>query len=254
MPVKGWTLAELLVIIAILALLASLLVPSLSAARSQARLASCAASMHSVHVAVMSYAADHDRRMMPFAFSADLPLSGHWGGVSQANDPDAFAREGVAHVNFGALTAEEYASSATLICPGADGDVRKGSAGYFPHTKRFSTYCLRFPYSEDLFVSAPLLAYRDGSLLGVYAKKAGGQLERVGKEYYRVPLVRIDLLYATAADAACGDGVYTVATDAMLADAFWRQEHSVEAPQTAGGLEGYPVRAAWYHGAQFNVC
>ncbi|QNN22145.1 prepilin-type N-terminal cleavage/methylation domain-containing protein [Planctomycetales bacterium ZRK34] len=53
----GFTLIELLVVISIIALLIAILLPALEQARYTARLTGCAARMHSIGTAVMTYAA-----------------------------------------------------------------------------------------------------------------------------------------------------------------------------------------------------
>lgn len=52
----GFTLIEVLVVVAIIALLVSILLPSLSRAKEQARRAVCAGRLHNMGVAVLSYA------------------------------------------------------------------------------------------------------------------------------------------------------------------------------------------------------
>ncbi|HOF19603.1 MAG TPA: hypothetical protein PK082_11885, partial [Phycisphaerae bacterium] len=91
----AWTLVEVVVIVAVLALLGAILLPSLTAARDSARLAGCAAAMRDVHLGLMTYTAENRRRLPPFAFSdivGNVAISGHWGGATQANDPAIFGR------------------------------------------------------------------------------------------------------------------------------------------------------------------
>jgi prepilin-type N-terminal cleavage/methylation domain-containing protein/prepilin-type processing-associated H-X9-DG protein len=252
----GWSLVELLVVLTVLGLLAATLVPSLHGAMQSARLGACSSVMRDIHTALWCYAGSHENRLPPFAFSdycGDLPLSGHWGGASQPNDPAAFGRRGVGSVNLWCLVGEGMLSPARLICPGADAEVRDGTASLFPSTFRQSTFCLRFPTSEDLFNESPDLARRAGpTLLGIYAQAAGGQRVRVGMEYQTVPLVRVDRRYRLIDTVACGDGAFEPLADVILSDVFWRQEWSADAAASPG-LQGYPVRWTWCHGSRFNV-
>jgi len=262
---RGFTLVELFTCLAIIAVLAGLLVPSFSSARERARLIGCAAAMHDIHQALMSYAAIHDQRLPPFSFSdlrrASLPESGHWGGISQETDPVAFVRRtGKLAVNLWALVREGAISPDRLICPAAAGEVRTGEAGLFPYTTKFSTYCLRFPYSDDLFNDAPgIRSFYAPEPMRVYLSRSGGDVFTVGGNAqavgaYRetVPLVRLDRRYRIDAAAACGDGEYGVASDAMFADAFWWRDRREETASRSN-LRGYSIRAGWSHGGRFNV-
>lgn len=256
---RAWTLVELLVVVAIVGLLMAILMPSLGQAQRLAVLGACAAQMHDVGAAVTSYAAVYDQQLPPFAFStphpdaASLPLSGHWGGVSQPGDPAGFGRLGVDSVNLWSLTRAGQTAPAALICPGAPSGLDDGRASYFDHSIRFSTYCVRFPGGEDVFSAAPSTWDRWG--MGIYRMAAGGQ--RVppgtcppGVPRERVPLVRLDGQYRLP-DAG-GGGTYDVGRDVLLADTFWLR--GVDEPPAANTeLASYPRRADWCHGEWFNA-
>ena len=208
---QAFTLVEVLIVVAVIALLVSMLVPSLSAARQEARRLQCAAQLHSAHTALLAYAAASNRRLPPFAFSdylGDLPLSGHWRGAGSAG---GFARIGVQDVNLGSLVRMELLPVECLLCPAeAEG----------PIDDRFNSYCLRFPASEDLFIASPALAWRGGRLLGVYGFAGGGQRIRVGKQYQTVPQVRTDRTYRPTMDLP-GARPFAPASGALLSDGFW---------------------------------
>ena len=59
---KGFTLVELLVVVAIIAVLASLLLPSLGRARELARQSTCMANLKSTSSAIETYKADNKSR------------------------------------------------------------------------------------------------------------------------------------------------------------------------------------------------
>ena len=123
----GFTLTELVVIIAIVGTLATLVIPSFVGVREAARLALCASSMRGVVAGLTGYVAVNRCRLPPFAFSdwtGNLPLSGHWGGVSQPGDPAGFGRRCVDCVNLWVLVHEQAVSPGQLICPAAAAELR----------------------------------------------------------------------------------------------------------------------------------
>lgn len=244
---RGFTAVELLIVVAILAILLSLLIPSLSAARRSARSAKCMSQLHAISTGLIAYSSSNAQRQPPFAFTfsdlagGNIPLSGHWGGAQLADDPDAFCRDGVNYLNLYALTFGDYLTQASLACP--DADLAAGS--FFPRTTRFSTYCLRFPLSRDLFADSPNLAGPATNLLRAYLGQAGGQPYRVYNNFQTVPLVRNDRTYRLELD---GQPTYDPGSGAIVSDAFLWQDYT-QSPAGGSNL----VRRKWCHGNQFNV-
>ena len=71
---KAFTLVELLVVVAIIALLVSILLPSLNKAKNLARLIKCQTNLHAVGRAMCMYAADNDG-WIPRERSSNLPIN-----------------------------------------------------------------------------------------------------------------------------------------------------------------------------------
>ena len=76
----GFTLVELLVVIAIIALLVSILLPALKGARKAARVAPCQASLAQYGTAAATYAGDFQDRIFSYTWRAD--------GVARSNFDD----------------------------------------------------------------------------------------------------------------------------------------------------------------------
>jgi prepilin-type N-terminal cleavage/methylation domain-containing protein/prepilin-type processing-associated H-X9-DG protein len=69
----GFTLIELLVVVAIIALLISVLLPSLAAARNQAKVTACLANLHDLGVALHTYAFDNPSYFPPTPYVGSDP-------------------------------------------------------------------------------------------------------------------------------------------------------------------------------------
>ena len=264
----GFTLVELLVVIAIVIVLAAIALPTLSSVRRRVTMVSCVGRLRTVHQGIMSFVAENDRRLPPFRVSDvsfSLPEAGHWGGPEKPSGTALLGSFGsgaggdagkIFSANMWALVKDGFITSQALMCPSAPGELRDGRASLFPQTGKFSTYCLRFPYSWDVFRSAPGLRGPDeANLLEEYSQVLVGQKKPIRTQgglapslsLRRLPQIRIDLRYRTSPSVTCGDGDYDAGSDALLADGFWQQD------QEESSDDSYPLRAAWSHDNQFNV-
>ncbi len=247
----AFTLVELLVVIAVLALLAGILAPSVSAAREVGRRARCLANLHHIHMGLLSYGNANSQCLPPFAgagYGLSMAVSGHWGGTGADDIPAANAAV-ARYANLYSLLQAELISPDSLICPSSQLKFG-GPTSLFAFSPRFSSYCMRMPYSSALFDQSPNLANYCGKLLGIYERRGGGFLEQINDVKSRVPLVRMDRQYASDISP---NRTFDPAADVILSDAFWYQDYSPPPPTKTYGCKVYSVKWSWAHGRRFNT-
>lgn len=115
----GFSLIELLVVMAIMALLIAILLPALSQVKHQARRAACASNLRQVGVSIHLYAEDFDDTI-PFG-PAGRPVTGSNFYTVTGNVTSLLSLEDGAPVGLGLLLKDYLAHQPTvLFCPGAD--------------------------------------------------------------------------------------------------------------------------------------
>jgi prepilin-type N-terminal cleavage/methylation domain-containing protein len=125
---RGFTLVELLVVVAIVSLLIALLLPSLRQATEQARIAVCASNLHQWGHALTGYSADNHGLTMGSARFSNYPE--HQSAQSVRRFPDYISikptKEGEwnverinPYINF-AFDPERRTAGRILICPSTD--------------------------------------------------------------------------------------------------------------------------------------
>ncbi|MEO6908449.1 MAG: DUF1559 domain-containing protein [Abditibacteriaceae bacterium] len=77
---KGFTLIEILVVVAIISLLAAILFPVFARARESARKASCQSNLHQIGLAWLQYSQDYDEQVMRFSTPGCGNTCYWWGG------------------------------------------------------------------------------------------------------------------------------------------------------------------------------
>lgn len=76
--VRGFTLLELLVVVAILGILAALLLPAVSAAKARALTVACTSNLKQFGAAFHLYAGDHNDAVLPNEDGPNVPLGRAW--------------------------------------------------------------------------------------------------------------------------------------------------------------------------------
>ncbi len=75
---KAFTLVELLLVIAIIAVLAALLLPVLARSKEKAKVTRVHAELYGIGLALEMYSADHGNKVPPVRVNCNSDLSAHW--------------------------------------------------------------------------------------------------------------------------------------------------------------------------------
>lgn len=111
---RGFTLVELLTVIAIISLLVGVLLPALGHSRGAGQLAVCASNIRQLAIAAPMYAQDYDDRLFPGAPEIQLRNLVRWHGVRNTVG-EAFTPTGAPITPY--LDDSTSASSAVRACP-----------------------------------------------------------------------------------------------------------------------------------------
>jgi prepilin-type N-terminal cleavage/methylation domain-containing protein len=134
---RGFTLIQLLVVIAIIGILAAILVPVIARARSQALVVSCASNLNQIGKALHMYAKDWDGYAPPYTTFNDLPP----GFEREAHDPADW-------VDYMTRTTAELRAAyrpyvdnnAIWFCAAEPGAHKRGEHNGLPYDFTLTTY------------------------------------------------------------------------------------------------------------------
>jgi type II secretion system protein G len=119
---RGFTLIELMIVVAIIAILAGILIPNFVNARAQAQTAACESNLRSIATALELYYADNQVYPTAAGVAVDQNLLKGTNGVYYLNntpkDPAATTPTATYTLTTTAQTGTDPASY-TIICPGA---------------------------------------------------------------------------------------------------------------------------------------
>ena len=132
---RGFTLVELLVVIGIIAVLISILLPTLSGVRRQANLVQCSSNMKQLSMAMLMYIQDNKGKFPASEFST---IAGHypygWSWAKALVQQNYIKQPGLSVYKFPGDTVKKFSKSTVFKCPeGIDEDSGlTGGAGDYP--------------------------------------------------------------------------------------------------------------------------
>lgn len=252
---KGFTLVELLVVISIIALLLSILMPSLGKAREIAKLTVCSSNMHQLGIAVCVYDAEWNGWLLPATSQAD-----------EVQNEDS----GIA-INWGVLYELDYCGFNMWYCPADRNYKHSGMVGRKANKDNWGVvdieslhtsylYLKRFDLQYEIQVSRPEL----DSASTRYYKSANLKAKRYQKDdttYARGPIVNrapsttglgCDSYWVI--DRGNGDESYTDGVHKNKYNIVFADGHTGRYNDRDGDIKGYGASSQYqWHDAIWNL-
>lgn len=127
---RKFTLLELLITIGIIAILASLLLPSLAKARAKGESASCTGNLRQIGMAVMQYAGDHNDFLVPVDYDG-----GSWRWTEALMGTDSVKETKGTYLSIPLFRCVSVRAATDLSATITSGDdwIRRGWWRQYPH-------------------------------------------------------------------------------------------------------------------------
>ncbi|MFA6101577.1 MAG: prepilin-type N-terminal cleavage/methylation domain-containing protein [Victivallaceae bacterium] len=116
MKKQRFTLIELLIVVAIIAILAALLLPALNKARDKAKEIKCANNLKQMGLVFNNYVMDNMEYYVPYAYGSKYPGTYYWNQTLQSLYPDA--------------KLSWTTANSILMCPSAEVSGGRSNPGY----------------------------------------------------------------------------------------------------------------------------
>jgi prepilin-type N-terminal cleavage/methylation domain-containing protein len=158
-PSRGFTLVELLVVLAILAMLASLLLPALARAREHARRIQCISNLKQVSLGFKIYTHDHEGN---YPWHTPVSDGGTYGPFAAAPWRNFLA------------AANELTTPRLLVCPSDSGTRKVATTWESFATAEYANRALSFFTGLDAFEQLPMV------MLAGDRNITGGQADNCG--------------------------------------------------------------------------
>lgn len=260
----GFTLIEILVVTAIIALLAAILIPSLAAAREQGRRAVCLSNLHQSGVGFSLYSADF-RQFLPardhFAYYIKGTRRTYHDRIGQ---PDAYHEVGNRPINYGTLYGKYVGKDLWIFfCPAnvhhAYSDPDYGAASFFRTnpTITFGGYIYAIPmYPGRHPRDTTKGCYPSAGLSPLYVTWADGKPYDPRTRTVQALLADDVIAYAKYGGVGCGEFIHRTGYNVLFTDyhAKWVADqkrviafiNNGKGPTSGAGGEGTnPMFEAW---------
>jgi prepilin-type N-terminal cleavage/methylation domain-containing protein/prepilin-type processing-associated H-X9-DG protein len=150
---RAFTLIEIMVSVAIIALLAAVLIPSLAGAREQGRRGTCLANLHQLGIATDMYLSQNRDYFWRYYVDNKVPKGRKWWFGFEINGPASSQRNRPLDKAQGALARHLRSTDDGLQCP----SFPYGDGQYFP---KFAAHSASYGYNLLLGPSNPTLPTR----------------------------------------------------------------------------------------------